>query len=486
VLERPDGTFGQTIRAFTKADGETKEITSGVFSATTSGDGAKLLVSGPGNQWRVIPSNRPSPPGEGRLDTGSLRMKVDPAEEWTQIFDEAWRFQRDYFYVDNIHGADWAAVRARYRPWLKHVGHRSDLNHLLDVLGGETSVGHSFVGGGDFPDVPSVGGGLLGCDLEADGGHWRIGRIYDGESWNPTLRGPLAAPGLDVREGDVILSVNGEPLTTAVNPHRPFEGTAGRQVVLELAESPDAEETRTVTVVPIGSEGGLRTWAWVEDNRRRVDEASNGRLAYLWLPNTGGGGYTYFNRFFFAQQDRDGIVVDERFNGGGSAADYIVDLLARQPIGYFNNPIGEKRPFSNPNTGIWGPKVMIINESAGSGGDLLPYMFRAKDLGPLVGTRTWGGLVGIWDVPGLIDGGRITAPRGGFIDNDGRWAVENEGVAPDIEVFQTPARVAAGEDPQLEAAIDEALRLLEVYDAEGPKHLEQQPPDPVRAVRPRR
>ena len=212
-----------------------------------------------------------------------------------------------------------------------------------------------------------------------------------------------------------------------------------------------------------------------------MSEASDGRLAYVWLPNTGFGGYTYFNRYYFAQIDKQGAVVDERFNGGGSAADYMVDLMARPLLGYFNNPIGEKKPFTNPNAGIWGPKVMIINDAAGSGGDLLPYMFRAREIGPLVGTRTWGGLVGIWDVPGLIDGGFITAPRGGFYDNDGKWAVENEGVPPDIEVEQMPAEVAEGKDPQLETAVEVALKLLK----ENPVKLRAQPPDPVRARRPR-
>jgi tricorn protease len=250
--------------------------------------------------------------------------------------------------------------------------------------------------------------------------------------------------------------------------------------VLRLNDRPTLEGSWTVTVVPVESEGELRTRAWVEDNRRLVDSLSGGRLAYVWLPNTAEGGYEYFNRYYFAQQDRQGVILDERFNGGGYIADYFVDLLARNQRGYFNNPVGERRPWTEPLTGIFGPKVMLINEYAGSGGDMLPYLFREMKLGPLVGTRTWGGLVGIWDVPGLIDGGYITAPRGGFFDLQGRWDVENVGVAPDIEVAQTPALTAQGRDPQLERAVQEALRLL----AANPVKPLSEPAPPVRVRRP--
>ncbi len=236
---------------------------------------------------------------------------------------------------------------------------------------------------------------------------------------------------------------------------------------------------RDVTVVPVASETSLRTRAWVEGNRRLVDELSDGRLAYVWLPNTGRGGYDYFNRYYFAQQDRQGAVIDERFNRGGSIADYMVDLMSRTLMGYFNNPVGDRQPFTAPNAGIWGPKVMIINDAAGSGGDMLPYMFRLREIGPLVGTRTWGGLVGIWDVPPLLDGGFITSPRGGFYNLDGNWEVENEGVAPDYEVEQLPAEVIAGRDPQLEKAVAVALDLLR----RNPFQPKPQPADPIRVRR---
>ena len=471
---------GITLHRYSLEDREAKKFLEGASAATVSANGEKLLYQS-GGSWFVVGAAAPPQAGKGRLDT-DVRMKVDPRAEWRQIFREAWRYQRDYFYVRNIHGADWDWTYRTYAPWVEDVGHRSDLTHLLDILGGETAVGHSFTFGGDTPDVQQVQVGLLGADLEIDRGRYRLSRIYNGENWNPELRAPLSAPGIVAEVGDYLVAVNGVELTADVNPYAPFEGTAGRQTVIQLNDKPSLAGAREVTVVPVSSEQGLRRRAWVEDNRRKVDEMSDGKLAYVWLPNTALGGYTYFNRYYFAQQDKQGAVIDERFNGGGSAADYIVDLLDRELQGFFNNPIGRQKPFTNPNAGIWGPKVMVINESAGSGGDLLPWMFRNMGIGPLIGTTTWGGLVGIWDVPGLIDGGAITAPRGGFYDNNGEWAVENEGVAPDIEVEQTPKEVVAGADPQLERAVREALRLLAEYDGQP---VLPQPPDPVRAVRPR-
>ena len=331
-----------------------------------------------------------------------------------------------------------------------------------------------------MPDVERVSTGLLGADIEVDQGHYRLAHIFSGENWNPGLQAPLSAPGIDAHVGDYVLAVNGREITTDQNFHAYFEGTAGRQTVLLLNDRPSVEGARQVTVVPVSSEGGLRRRAWIEGNRRKVDELSGGRLAYVWLPDTGQGGYTAFNRYYFAQQDKPAAVIDERFNGGGSAADYMVDVMARKLHGYFNSPVGERKPFTSPQAGIWGPKVLIINESAGSGGDLLPYLFRQMGIGPLIGTTTWGGLVGIWGVPPLVDGGMITAPRGGFFDLEGKWAVENEGVAPDIEVEQTPKEILAGRDPQLERAVQECLELLE----RNPVNLLSEPDAPVRAKRP--
>ncbi|MEX0893827.1 MAG: PDZ domain-containing protein [Gemmatimonadota bacterium] len=473
---------GQSARVmrYDLAEREAVEFVAGASTFTLSADGKKILLR-QGSNWRVVDADRAPPSGNGgTLAVGGVRMRVDPRAEFAQMFAEGWRFQRDYLYVPNLHGADFDSVMALYAPLAEHVAHRSDLTYLLDVMGGEVSIGHSFVRGGDVPDVDRVDVGLLGADLEVADGHYRIARIYTGDAWSPGLTGPLAAPGLGIDEGDYILAVNGVALAAPANPYALFEGTSGRQTILRVNDAPTDQGARHVTVVPTGSETGLRRAAWIEDNRRRVEELSGGRLAYVWIPNTSTGGYDAFNRWYYAQQDRPGAVIDERFNSGGSAADYIVELMNREIHGYFNNPVGERTPFTSPAAGIWGPKVMIINEMAGSGGDLMPYMFRYYDVGPLVGTRTWGGLVGTWDTPPLLDGGSMIAPRGGFFDVDGAWAVENEGVAPDIQVEMTPAAVAAGRDPQLERAVAEALRLLE----ENPVVLQPEPPFPNKWRRP--
>jgi tricorn protease len=457
------------------------DFASGSGGFVVSADGEKMLLNGQGS-WRIVGTAAAPSGGKGTLATSAMRMHVDPAAEWQQMFREAWRYQRDYLYVPNLHGANWAEVYQKYQPMVAHVGHRADLTYLLDILGGEVSVGHSFTFGGDTPDVDRVSVGMLGADITVDQGHYRIDRILTGENWNPDLRAPLSAPGVDVNDGDYLLEVDGIALAPPVNLYAYFEGTAGQQVVLTVADSPDSEQTRQVTVVPTSNEIALRSRDWVEANRRLVDQLSEGKLAYIWLPNTGGGGYTYFNRYYFAQQDRQGAVVDERFNGGGSIADYMVDLMSRDMMGYFNSPAGDRKPFTAPLAGIWGPKVMLINDAAGSGGDMLPYMFRLKKIGPLIGTRTWGGLVGIGDVPPLLDGGAITAPRWGFFDLDGNWSVENEGVAPDIEVEMTPSLVMQGHDPQLERAIAECLRLLK----KNPVKLLAEPKPPIRAKRPKK
>ncbi len=481
LADRPREGTGLRVHRYDLKERKAEKILEGITAFEVSADGKKILFGKPGGQWTVAAASGKPEPGKGALKTSGLKVRVDPPAEWRQIFREAWRFQRDYFYVENVHGLDMDWAWRTYAPWVAHVHHRDDLNYILDILGGETCVGHSFVRGGDMPEVDRVPVGLLGADLVPDGGRFRIAKIYTGESWNPDLDAPLAAPGVEVAEGEYLISVNGRQLTAGMNPHALFEGTARRQTVIEVAADPTGRDARQVTVVPVPGEVRLRRAAWIEANRRLVDRLSGGRLAYVWLPNTGRGGYVNFNRYYFSQQDRKGAVIDERFNGGGSAADYMIDLMARPLMGFFSNPVGDRQPFTLPNAGIWGPKVMVINDAAGSGGDLLPYMFRFRKIGPLIGTRTWGGLVGIWDVPPLVDGGFITAPRGGFYDLQGRWAVENEGVAPDIEVEQEPAAVAAGHDPQLERAVAEALKLLEAH----PVRIVPQPPDPVKSVSPR-
>jgi tricorn protease len=435
-------------------------VLEGIRAYALSADTKKLLYQADGNRWGIVSLERPAKVGDGLLDLTKLETWVDPRAEWAQIFRETWRIQREYFYDPEMHGADWDAIHEKYSPLLPDVGHRADLGYLIATVGGELAVGHSYLtGAGDQPDLDPVSVGLLGADYAVENGRYRIRRIYTGENWNPELQAPLSAPGVKVSEGDYLLEVNGRPLVPPANLYRLFEGTAGRQTLIRVNGTPALEGSRLVTVVPVASEEGLRTRAWVEGNRRLVDKLSGGRLAYVWLPNTSVPGYTAFNRYYYAQQDKLGAVIDERYNQGGMVADYIVNELDRKQMGYFARRDGKPSP--SPTVGIYGPKVMIINESAGSGGDALPYYFKLRKIGPLVGTRTWGGMIGTLTIPATIDGGGITAPSLAFYDLNGRWAIENEGVAPDIEVENTPAAVMAGRDPQLERAVQEALKLLE-------------------------
>jgi tricorn protease len=425
--------------------------------------------------YLVDADRNPPQAAQGHLNV-VLRMYLEPREEFKQIFNEGWRNQRDYLYVPNMHGTDWVKDKQMYGALLPYVNHRADLNYLLDMMGAEIAIGHSYVRGGDMPEVPPSMGGLLGADFAIENERYKITRIYDNESWNPELRAPLAAPGVDAKVGDYILAINGVELKAPDNIYRLLDGTANHQTALTLNDRPSMEGARLVTVIPVANEQGLRTRAWVEANRRLVDKLSGGQLAYVYVPNTGQPGYTSFNRYYFAQQEKNGAIIDERYNGGGSAADYIIDVLQRDFDGYFNNVAGDRYPFTSPSAGIWGPKVMIVNEMAGSGGDLMPYMFKYRKIGLLVGKRTWGGLVHTADTPPFIDGGSMIAPRGGFFARDGRWAVENEGTAPDIDVENWPKDVIAGHDPQLEKAVQEAMRMLKEHPVD---RAAKEPPPPT-------
>ena len=435
----------------------------GIRSYSVSADKKKLLYqasAGDGTSWGVVAIDRPAKVGDGPLNVAQLEMKLDPRAEWAQIFRETWRVQREYFYDPKMQGANWQAIYDKYQPLLAYVGHRADLGYLIAMIGGELTVGHSYLtGAGDVPGEDPVSVGLLGADFAVENGRYRIKHILNGENWNPDLRAPLSAPGIQVAEGDYILEVNGRPLLAGTNIYSLFEGTAGRQTLIRINKTPSPEGSRVITVVPIASEDGLRTRAWVEENRRLVDKLSGGRLAYVWLPNTATPGYASFTRYYYAQQDKEGAVIDERYNHGGMVADYIVNELDRKLMGYF--AMRDDQPTTSPIAGLYGPKVMLINESAGSGGDALPYYFRLRKIGPLIGTRTWGGLVGTLGVPPTIDGGGITAPTLAFYNLKGEWDVENIGISPDIEVDYTAADVIKGRDPQLERAVQEALKLLE-------------------------
>jgi tricorn protease len=487
------GGGGSTLHRYRLSDRRPTPFATGVAAYDVSADGHKLVYRAgggfggggrgggqagppqPPSLFLVDADRNPPQAAQGRL-TATLRMYLEPKEEFKQIFNEGWRNQRDYLYVPNAHGADWPKMKEMYGALLPFVNHRADLNYLLDNMGAEIAIGHSYVRGGDMPDVPQSPGGLLGADFVIEGDRYKIARIYDNESWNPDLRAPLSAPGVEVSVGDYIVAVNGIELKAPDNIYRLLDGTANRQTVIAVNNRPVLEGARQVTVVPVANEQGLRTRAWVEANRRTVDKLSGGQLAYVYLPNTGQPGYTSFNRYYFAQQDKKGAIIDERYNGGGSAADYIIDVLQRDFDGYFNNVAGDRYPFTSPSAGIWGPKVMIINEMAGSGGDLMPWMFRHRKIGVLVGKRTWGGLVHTADTPPFIDGGSMIAPRGGFFTRENKWAVENEGTPPDIDVENWPKEVIAGHDPQLERAVQEAMRLLKEHPVD---RASKEPPPPT-------
>ena len=455
-----------TLQKFELEKRKIDKVLDAITAFEISANGEKMLYQqGPG--WFIAATSAPVQPGQGMLKLDEMEMRVDPRAEWNQMYNEVWRIQRDFIYDPGLHGLNLKGAEEKYRPYLDGIAHRADLNYLFIEMLGELTIGHMFIAGGDAPQAKPVLGGLLGCDFKIENGRYRLARVYNGENWNPQLRAPLTQPGVNVAAGEYLLGVDGRELRATDNVYQFFEGTAGKSVVIRVGPNPDASGSREVTVVPVKSEDGLRNLGWIEDNRRKVDQLSGGKLGYVYLPNTGGEGYTNFNRYYFAQIDKQGAVIDERFNGGGAAADYIIDYMRRPLMNYWVTREGEG--FTTPVGSIFGPKAMIINEFAGSGGDLMPWLFRKAGIGPLVGKRTWGGLVGIYDYPQLIDGGFVTAPRVAFWSPDGTWDVENHGVAPDVEVEMDPQLWRAGRDPQLEKAVEVVMDALKKYPLPGHK-----------------
>jgi tricorn protease len=422
-------------------------------------NGEKALF-GQGDKWTIAGTDKPLDSSAKPLELKELRVFVDPPAEWRQMYRETWRIERDFFYDPHYHGLDIAAAERRFEPYLAGIAARSDLTFLFREMLSYFSVGHMFARGGTQSPIPlpTVQVGLLGADYRIENGRYRFAKIYTGENWNPDLQAPLTQPGSSVRTGEYLLAVNGQQLRGDDDVYRLFENTAGKQTTISVDGKPDGSDARNVTVIPVPSEFRLRNLDWIERNRRDVDRRSGGKLAYVYLPDTEYGGFTNFNRYFFAQVGKQGVILDERFNHGGQIADYIIDYLKRRPMSIIVPRDG--RLVVDPPLAIFGPKVMIINEFAGSGGDALPWYFRQSNLGPLVGKRTWGGLVGIGGYPTLIDGGSVTAPRTAIGGLHGQWEVEGIGIPPDIEVEQDPRAVRQGHDPQLEAAIAKALQLL--------------------------
>ena len=453
-----------------RADSEVIEMNSFALSA----DGKKMIYSSSQKYYTSNAGEKPEA-GKGPVNMDALQVKMDPAEEWPQIFDEAWRVNRDYFYDPGMQGADWAAIKKKYTVFLPDLASRNDLNNLIQWMCSELAVGHHrLTDPGDRLYQPAfIGGGLLGADYTVENNRYRIKKIYGGLNWNPDLRSPLTEPGVNVRAGEYLLAINGKDLAVTDNFYRFFENTADKITELTVGPNPGMQGSRVVKVVPVANEGALRNRDWVEGNLKKVTDATKGKVAYVYVPNTAGAGHEYFKRYFYPQANRQAIIVDERFNGGGQLADYYINLLQNPYQAHWNLRYGSD--LKSPSASIQGPKVMIIDETAGSGGDMLPWMFKKFKVGTIVGKRTWGGLVGILGFPEFIDGGGVTAPNLAIWTKDG-FIVENVGVAPDIEVEQTPADVIAGKDPQLEKAISIVLSELE----KNPPLNPVRPPYPVR------
>ena len=455
-LPGDDAADENALMRFDFEDKESKSVLKGVVGFSISADGKQMIIAqvdGALVVAEIADEMEPEP-----LDLAGVRVRINPREEWAQIFDETWRMEKEYFYDPNMHGLDWQAIYDRYRPFVEHVGRREDLSALMVEMIAEMQVGHNRTGGGDIYRGEGTHTGLLGANLRINKDRYQIVRVYTGEAWNPFIKAPLATPGNEARAGDYILAINGRELTSADNIFEYLQGTANTQVTLRIGPTPNGRDARDITIEPVSSERSMRLWAWIEDNRRKVGEATDGRVGYIYLPNTGGAGYTYFNRMFFAQVDKEAMIIDERANGGGQAANYITDVLSRQHLSGWKDRDG--RVYTTPAGIMHGPKVMLIDQDAGSGGDFLPYSFRQLGIGKLIGTRTWGGLIGISANPQLVDGARLTVPFFRFYDADHHWSIENTGVAPDIEVALDPIATNKGRDTQLEAAISEIMHQL--------------------------
>ncbi len=464
-----------TLSRWIQEDRKTEKLAERIENFELSADGEKMLLAvsnrkpdappDPGGEeahptWVIVPANVPLKPGEGALSLAAMQVRVDPAAEWMQMYHEVWRIERSYFYDPKFHGAPTVADERRYEPYVASIASRADLNYVFQDMLGEFSVGHLRGNGGAIPRARRVTGGLLGADYTIRNNRYCLAKIYSGGEFNPREKAPLAQPGLNLRAGDCILAINGQDVTGSIDIQQPLEGSAEHAIALRVAAA-DGSKVRDVTVVPVASEANLRHIDWVETNRHRVEQLSGGRLAYVYLTNTGAEGFTDFNRYYFAQTQKQGAIIDERFNAGGQMADYIIEVMSRHIESYWSPRYGKIE--HTPNAAIYGPKVMIANEVSGSGGDALPWLFKQAKIGTLVGKRTWGGLVGISDIPVLMDGGRVTSPSVAFFSPAGAWDVENHGVDPDVAVEQDPKGVSEGHDPQLEAAVAIALRELAVH-----------------------
>jgi len=447
------------LRQFKIEDGKDSPVIEGIDSAVLAAGGEKVLYQARG-QFGIVGLGPGQKAGDGALDLSRLQMRIDPVREWRQIFHDGWRIFRDWFYQKSLHGVDWVAIREKYAALLPALAHRADLDFLFGEMVGEVNAGHTYVNWGDFPRPARVDTGLLGAELRADerAGRYVIAKIYPGENWNEGTRSPLTEQGVDVRPGDFLVAIDGSPVTLQDNPYRFLENTVGRRVSLQVSSRPDGADAREVWIQPVKSELGLMYLDWVRSRRDMVDRLSGGRIGYLHVPDTARDGNRELFKGLYAFRHKEALILDARYNGGGFIPVVMAELLARKTLNYWARRGLEMNP--DPGVSHDGPKAMLINGYSSSGGDALPYYFRKKKLGPLIGTRTWGGLIGLSGNPDFVDGGSLNVPTFGFVDEEGRWAVEGQGVAPDVEVIDLAERVAAGGDPSVEKAVELLLEEL--------------------------
>ncbi len=449
-----------SLHKYTIEDKKDEEVMGTVSQAVVSADG-KMMIYRSGKDFGITKLTTGQKSGAGKLNLDDMEMKIDPKKEWAQIYADGWRIFRDYFYVSNLHGVDWKSVMERYSPLVEYVSHRADLDYILGEIVSETNTGHTYVDWGDFEQVKRVDTGLLGAELKADAasGKYRITKIYAGENWNEARRSPLTEQGVNVKEGDYLLSINGTELNLNMNPYELLENTVGKTIEITVNSIPEPAGARTSTIKPIKSELELLNLNWVNERRAMVDKLSGGKIGYIYVPNTSTDGNRELFRGMYAYNEKDALIIDDRYNGGGFIPDVMTDLLNRKTLSYWQR--NGLAPMKTPGVAHNGPKVMLTNGYSSSGGDAFPYYFRKKGLGTLIGTRTWGGLVGMSGNAGLVDGGYISIPQFGIYDENEQWIIEGVGVSPDIEVVDRPEQLAKGIDPCIEKAVEVLLKQLQ-------------------------
>jgi tricorn protease len=448
------------LSRYTLSDKKEEVILEKARQALVSADGKSILYRS-GRDFGITAIKPGLKADAGKLDLKDLEMKIDPVKEWEQIFNDGWRIFRDYFYVNNLHGVDWKNVVESYSKLLPYVGHRMDLDYIFSEIVSEANTGHSYVNWGDFKQAKRVEGGLLGARLVADkkANRYKIAKIYKGENWDKSLRSPLTEQGVDVNEGDYLIALNGKEVTLADNPYECLENTAGKHIEIVVNAEAKTDGARTSMIEPITSELGLMYLNWVNERRALVDKLSGGKIGYIHVPNTAIEGNHELFKGMYAYHNKQALIIDDRYNGGGFIPDVMADLLDRKTLSYWQR--NGLTPMKTPAIAHDGPKVMLINGYSSSGGDAFPYYFKKKGLGQLIGTRTWGGLVGISGNAQFVDGGSFNVPRFGVFDENGDWIIEGIGVYPDIEVIDRPEQLAKGEDPGIEKAVEVLLKELE-------------------------